>query len=258
MTDPLEPVYDEDGITLYHGDCLSVMPRLTEVVDMIAADLPYQTTKASWDRQIDPKLLWHCYNGLRRPTTPVLLFGSGIFSARMVMSNEKDFKFDLVWDKDAVHGFLNANRRPLRAHENIMAFYDRQPTYHPQKVYTGKKTHSRGKSVERTNNHYGAFVDVPVPEQDGYQHPRSILTFPRPKLPKGRGHPTAKPVALMEWLIKSYSNPGDLILDNTCGSSSTLVAARNCGRKAIGIEMEPRFIEMSLERLTSGSAGDNW
>lgn len=251
----IEPVYDADGVTLYHGRCEDVLPFIRTPVDAIMADLPYQTTKNSWDRMIDPKILWHLYHGLMRPTTPALLFSSGRFTSTMMGSNLDEFRFDLIWDKDAVTGFLNANRQPLRGHENILVFYDRQPVYNPQKVYTGKKTHSRGKSVERTNNHYGNFVDQPVGEQDGYQHPRSILKFARPK---GGKHPTQKPIDLMEWMVRSYTNENDLILDNVCGVGSTLVAARNCGRRAIGIEMHEPFVEETIKRLESGKTGDRW
>lgn len=249
------PVYDEGGITLYAGRCEDVMPFLVEPVDAIMADLPYQTTKNTWDRMIDPKILWHLYHGVMRPATPVLMFGSGTFTARMVMSNEAEYRYDLVWDKDAVTGFLNAKKQPLRAHENIMVFYRKPPFYESQMIFTGRKSHSRGKRVDRTVNHYGAFENTPVVDTDGFQHPRSILTFKRPK---GGKHPTQKPVALMEWMIRSYTQPGDVILDNTAGSSSTLVAARNCGRRAIGIEMHDEHIENSLDRLRSGSEGDKW
>lgn len=251
-------IFDADGIELHHGRCEEIMPTLRCTVDLIAADLPYQTTRNTWDRMIDPKILWHLYNGLRGDRTPVLLFGSGTFTARMVMSNEADFKYDLVWDKDAVTGFLNAQRQPLRAHENIMVFYRRQPAYDPQFVFTGRSSHSRGNKRERTVNHYGDNVNTPVVDRDGWQHPRSILTFPRPKLPKGKGHPTQKPVALMEWIIRSFTAPGDVVLDNVCGSGTTLIAARNCGRRAIGIEMNDRFTDMALARLESGAEGDNW
>lgn len=253
-----EVVYDADGIVLYHGRCEDVLPRLTDLVDLVAADLPYQTTQQTWDRMIDPKILWHLYRGLIRPRTPVVLFGSGIFAARMTLSNEAAFKYDLIWDKDAVTGFLNAKRMPLRCHENLLVFYEQAPAYEPQMVYTGRSSHSRGSRQDRTINHYGDFRNTEVVDQDGYQHPRSIVKFRRPKLPKGKGHPNQKPVALMEWLIRSFTKPGDLVLDNVAGSATTLVAARNCGRRAIGIEMDDDFVDMAVARLESGSTADRW
>lgn len=251
----IEPVFNDDGIELYHGRCEDVLPFLTTPVDAVVADLPYETTRNSWDRAIAPKILWHLYHQLARPTTPFLVFGSGKFTARMVVSNEDEFRYSLVWDKEAVSGHLNAKKQPLRSHEDIMVFYAKQPFYDPQMVYTGRSSHSRGKRTDRTINHYGDFVNTPVVEQDGYQYPRSILTFKRPK---GGKHPTQKPVALIEWMIRSFTKPGDLVLDNVCGSATTLVAARNCGRRAVGIEMHEPYIEHCIERLQSGAEGDLW
>jgi site-specific DNA-methyltransferase (adenine-specific) len=250
-----EPVFDADGIMLYGGRCEEVLPYLLEPVDAVIADLPYQTTRNSWDRKIDPKILWHLYRPLLRPRTPVLLFGTGIFMAEMMMSNPGEFRYDLIWDKEAVSGHLNAKRQPLRGHESILMFYGQAPFYDPQMIFTGRSSHSRGSRVDRTVNHYGAFVNTPVVDQQGYQHPRSILRFPRPK---GGQHPTQKPVALLEWMIRSYTRPGDLILDNVCGSASTLIAARNCGRRAIGIEMHQPYVDIAINRLASGQTGDHW
>lgn len=253
----IQPAYEADGVTLYHGDCLEVMPFLLEPVDFVLADLPYGTTRNQWDRELPAKLLWSQYHALVRERTAVALFGSGVFSARTVMSNEAEYAYDLIWNKEAVSGFLNAKRQPLRCHENIHVFYRRQPTYNPQMVATGRRSHGRGSRVERTVNHYGAFVNTPVVEQEG-QYPRSILSFRRPKLPRGFGHPTQKPVALCEWFVRTYTEPGDLVLDNVCGSGTTLVAARNAGRRAVGIEVREDYVEMAIARLASGSTGDRW
>lgn len=251
-------VYARDGIELYFGRCEDVMPHLRSTVDLVCADLPFGLTRNDWDRMIDPKILWHLYHQLIGPRTPTVLFAAGIFAGQMMMSNPDEFAYDLIWSKEAVSGHLNVKRQPLRAHENLLVFYREAPYYESQMVYTGRSSHSRGKTVERTVNHYGQFVNTPVVEQNGYQHPRSILTFKRPKLPKGQGHPNQKPTALLEWIIKSYTKPGDLVLDNVCGSASTLVAARNCGRRAVGIEMHEPYVEAAIKRLESGAEGDNW
>lgn len=248
-------VFAGDGIELHAGDCLTVMPTITGTAQLVIADLPYQTTQNTWDRMIDPKMLWHGVRGLVGPG-PVVLFGTGLFAARMQLSNEKGWKYDLVWDKQAISGHLNAKRQPLRAHEQLLVFYEKQPTYNPQMVATGRASHSRGGRKDRTVNHYNRFENTDVVDQGGLQYPRSILTFKRPKV-RG-GHPTQKPIALLEWLIRTYSNQGDTILDPVAGSSSTLVAARNCGRRAIGIEADPAWVHKSIARLQSGAEGDQW
>lgn len=247
--------WEGDGIVLWHGDCLEVMPRLVEPVDLVVADLPYGTTRNDWDRELPNKLLWHCYRQLCGARVPQLVFGTGSFSARFIVENLAEYRYSLVWDKQAVTGHLNAKRQPLRAHEDIMVFYRDTPFYDPQMVFTGRSSHGRGSRVDRTNNHYGEYVNTPVVEQEGWQYPRSILEFKRPKV---KGHPSQKPVALAEWLVRSYSRPGDLVLDNVCGSGTTLVAAKAAGRRAIGIEKEERFCEMAARRLESGSEGDVW
>lgn len=256
-----EPHYQDDAVRLFAGDCLAVMPHLTEPVDLVIADLPYGTTPNQWDRPIDPKLLWSAYRSLVKPRGAVILFGSGIFSARTVLANEADFRYTLVWRKMAVSGHLNAKRQPLREHEDLIVFYRQQPTYNPQMVQTGRRSHSRGGRVDRTNRHYGEYVNTPVAEEQEGQYPRSILEFPRPKLPKGKGHPTQKPVDLLRWLIRTYSNPGDLVLDNVAGSGSTLVAARSEGRRAVGVEIDEddnNYVGMAAARLASGSEEDRW
>lgn len=255
----LTPYYEGDGITLYHGDCLFVMPLLSSTFDFVLADLPYGSTRNDWDREIPAKLLWSQYHALIGKRTAVALFGSGIFSARTVVSNERQYKYSLVWDKAAVTGHLNAKKRPLAAHEEVHVFYEAQPTYNPQMVFTGRSSHSRGKRTDRTINHWGHFTNTEVVEQAGYQYPRSILTFPRPKLPKGfTGHPNQKPVALCEWFVRTFTNEGELVLDNVAGSGTTLVAARNAGRRAIGIEAREDYCEMAATRLASGSPEDRW
>lgn len=251
----MQPYYEGNGVTLYLGDCLGVMPFLTEPVDGIFADLPYGTTRNHWDRELPNKILWSQYHALMRPRTPVLLFGTGSFSARVVVENLEEYRYSIIWDKEAVSGHLNAKKQPLRCHEDVNVFYRQQPVYHPQMVHTGRSSHGRGKKLDRTVNHYGDFKNTDVVEQDGYQYPRSIVTFKRPK---GSRHPSQKPIEFMRWLIRTYTNPGDLILDNVCGSGTTLAAAVVEGRRAIGIELEEEFCEMAATRLHSGATGDKW
>lgn len=254
----MDPVYDRDGVTLYHGDCLVVLHQLLVTVQLVLEDLPYGTTRMDWDRPIDNKLLWHALAGLCGPRTPVVAFGTGSFWAELVMSNRADYRYDLIWDKQAVTGHLNAKKQPLRAHENIAVFYRQQPAYQPQMVFTGRSSHSRGSRSERTVNQWGGFENTEVVDQDGFQYPRSIIQAKRPKLPKGKGHPSQKPVELLGTIVRSFTAPGDLVLDPVAGSGSTLVAARTAGRRAIGIEQDPEWVANIIERLDSGSEGDNW
>jgi site-specific DNA-methyltransferase (adenine-specific)/modification methylase len=244
-----EPRYADAWTTLYHGRCEDILGQLApSSVGLVVADLPYGSTRNDWDKEIDPKLLWHYFHEVCTERSAQVLFGSGLFSAKTIMSNPAEYRFSLVWDKQAISGHLNAKRQPLRAHEDIHVFYRAQPPYHPQMV-AGRRAHSRGRSVERTTNHWGAHVNTPARDSD-LQYPRSILRFPRPK--EGL-HPSQKPVDLLAWLIRTWSDPGAVVLDATCGSGSTLVAARAEGRFSIGIEADERYCEVAARRLASAA-----
>jgi hypothetical protein len=252
---PIKPYYEGEGVTLYHGDCLEVMPLLTERFDLVLADLPYGSTHNHWDRELPNKLLWAGYHELVGPRSPMVLFGTGLFGAELLVSNKAEYRYSLVWDKQAVTGHLNAKRQPLRAHEDLHVFYAQQPIYQPQMVYTGRASHSRGRRVDRTIHHWGGFHNTDVVDQGGFQYPRSILTFKRPKNTK---HPNQKPVALCEWLVRTFTVEGAAVLDNVCGSATTLVAARNVGRRAVGIELYEPYAEEAARRLESDAEGDRW
>lgn len=243
------PYYQDADVVLYHGRCEDVMGQLvSEGFAMVMADLPYATTRNDWDRPIDPKVLWWHYDRLLIERGPTILFGTGRFAARMIVSNERHFRYDLIWDKQAVSGFLNARKMPLRAHEQLQVFYRAQPWYEPQMVDTGRRSHSRGRRRDRTINHYGHFENTPVPDEQEGQHPRSILSYPRPKQSV---HPTQKPLGLCEWAVRSYCPPGAAVLDNVCGSGTTLLAAARAGRRAVGIEMREDYCELAASRLAA-------
>jgi hypothetical protein len=249
------PYWQGQGITLYLGDCLSLMPLLRQRFNLVVADLPYGTTRNHWDKELPNKLLWWNYRQLVPPHAPVVLFGTGLFGAELMLSNRTEYRYTLVWDKQAVTGHLNARRQPLRAHEDLYVFYGQQPTYHPQMVHTGRVSHGRGHRLDRTIHHWGDFHNTQVVDQGGWQYPRSILPFRRPKNTK---HPNQKPVALCEWLVRTYTDDGATVLDNVCGSATTLVAARNVGRGAVGIELHEPYLEEAARRLESGAEGDRW
>jgi site-specific DNA-methyltransferase (adenine-specific) len=208
-------------------------------INMIFCDLPYGVTaKNKWDSVIPPEQLWEQYERIIKPNGAILLFGQDKFTARMMLSNEKLHRYNIIWKKVLVSGFLNANRMPLREHEDIMVFYKNQPTYNPQKV-KGVPSHSVGKAKGKNrddnfNNHnYG---NHKVTETSGdMKFPTSVWEFPKPH-PSVSIHPTEKPVNLCRYAIRTYTNPGDTVLDNCCGAGSILLAAKAEGRNYIGMD----------------------
>lgn len=234
---------------LLQGDCLELMAKIpNKSIDMILCDLPYQRTQNQWDIMIPIDKLWEQYNRIIKDNGCIALFADGMFMAELMMSNKKMWKYNLVWDKVLPSGFLNANRMPLRSHEEICIFYKKQPTYNPQKV-KGKPNHSKGKPKECENNNYGDFEFVDNSKELGdMKHPVSILKFSKPH-PSVSVHPTQKSVEVCEWLIKSYTNEGELVLDNCMGSGSTGVACLNTGRNFIGMELDEKYFNIAKERI---------
>ena len=244
-----------DRYELYHGDCLEVMNRLIEagvVVDLVVCDPPYNVTKNKVDQNIlDLEKMWDCLNQLVKPNGAVILFGQDKFTMKLMMSNLKNHRYNLIWDKVLATGFLNANRMPLRSHEDICVFYRKLPTYNPQ-FTKGKPNHNSKDGVVRatkdTNNNYGKFKAQYNNELGDNKHPKSILTFPKPH-PSVALHPTEKSVDLLEFLVKSYSNENDLVLDFTAGSHSTGEACLRSGRRFIGIELTEEYHLVGKQRL---------
>ena len=240
---------------LLHGDCLELMKKISDKsIDMILCDLPYGvTTKNKWDNIIPFEPLWEQYNRIIKDNGAIILFGQDKFTAKCMLSNEKNHRYNLIWKKVLSSGFLNANRMPLREHEDIMVFYKKLPTYNPQKV-KGNPCHKKGKVVGKMNddnlqnNNYGNFKCV---ETEGdMKFPTSILEFSKPH-PSVSVHPTQKPVELLEWLIKTYTNENEMVLDNCMGSGSTGVAAVNTNRNFIGIELDENYFNIAKERIES-------
>lgn len=234
---------------IYNEDCLKGMERIdTASVDLVICDLPYGTTRNKWDVVIDPAALWAQYLRITRENAAIILFGQGMFTARMMMSQPSMWRYNLIWKKgERTSGFLNAGRMPLRNHEDIMVFYRRQPVYHPQ-MTTGKPLHSRGTGVHRhVNNNYGKFDELEdLRANCTEKYPKSIVNFDRPHPPV---HPTQKPVELYEWLIRTYSDEGAVVLDNCCGSGTVGIAAHNTGRHFIGFENSKEYFNIAVERL---------
>jgi site-specific DNA-methyltransferase (adenine-specific) len=217
-------------------------------IDLVLCDLPYGTTQNKWDAVIPFDSLWEQYNRVAKPNAAFVLFAQGLFYVDLVNSNRANFRYDIVWDKQLKSGFLNANVMPLRVHEQIAVFYKSKPTYNPQKV-KGQPTHSKGTAVftkDVTNNNYGDYT--PVENINDMKYPSSILSYQKPH-PSVSVHPTQKPVELLEYLIKTFTNEGDTVLDNTMGSGSTGVACVNTNRDFIGIEKDEKYFDIAKSRI---------
>ncbi len=239
---------------LYNGDCIEVMKQIPDnSVDMILCDLPYGVTHNSWDIAIPFDKLWDQYNRITKETSPILLFAQGIFYVDVVQSNRDNFRYDIVWDKILKGGFLNANVMPLRMHEQIAVFYKKKPIYNPQ-MEIGDPLHTKGKMIKPiVNNNYGKF-DYTDDSRKGSteKYPSSIIRFQKPTAATSI-HPTQKPVELLEYLIRTYTNEGDVVLDNTMGSGSTGVACMRTDRKFIGIELDENYFKVAQQRIKDAS-----
>lgn len=230
--------------TVIQGDCLAVMPGIPDKsVDMILCDLPYGTTQNKWDSVIDLSRLWAEYKRIIKDNGAIVLTSQGLFTAKLIMSNESWFKYKIVWIKSKSTNFLNAKKQPLRKHEDICVFYKNQPTYHPQ--MTRGECYDKGIRKDQFTGSYGDFKPHHV-QSNGTRYPYDVVCYDEVgddfiycKTAESEGrvyHPTQKPVELGRYLIRTYSNPGDIILDNACGSGSFLVAAAMERRHYIGIE----------------------
>jgi len=235
---------------LLQGDCLELMKDIPDKsIDMILCDLPYGTTRNSWDKKIDLDKLFTEYKRIIKSNAAIALFSQMPFSAELVTANRKQFRYEWIWQKDNSTGFLNANKMPLKVHENILIFYDKLPKYNPQ--FTTGKLHPRGNLGGQTNN-YGKFERI-VGDKSKEYFPIDIIKFDTPKFLFGKGteksHPTQKPVPLLEYLIKTYTNEGETVLDNCMGSGSTGVACLNTNRDFIGIELDDNYFDIAKKRI---------
>ena len=235
----------EAMIDLRHGDCLEIMKNIPDgSVDMIICDLPYGTTACKWDSIIPFEELWKGYRRIIKDDGAIILFGSEPFTSILICSQISLFRYDLIWDKQKGCDFLNANRKPLKSHENILVFYKKSPTYNKQYWYSTPYKKINGN--KKQSSVYHDSHDVDTESTDGKRNPLSILSFPRDG---NRVHPTQKPVALLEYLIKTYTNEGETVLDNCMGSGSTGVACVNTNRRFIGIELDDKYFEIAKQRI---------
>lgn len=234
-----------DDCTLYLGDCLDVMPHLKKF-DAVIADIPYGTTQCKWDSAIPLNLMWDFIRLVTHKNTPIVLFGAEPFSSILRQSNLKQFKYDWIWHKTRATGFLNAKKQPLRGHESISVFCDGVPAYYPQKTY-GHNRRVSFRSKKNQTDCYGKMAqDARYDSTERY--PTTVLTFSSDNQNSSL-HPTQKPLALMEYLVRTYTTIGQSVLDFAMGSGTTGVACAKLGRKFTGIEMSEHYFDIACQRI---------
>jgi len=235
--------FKDENIWLMQGDCLERMKEIPDgSVDMILCDLPYGTTQNKWDSVIQLGNLWLEYKRICRGA--IVLTAQTPFDKVLGASNLEMLKYEWIWEKSKATGHLNAKKMPMKAHENILVFYEKLPTYNPQK--TAGEPYKPSGGVSKLDN-YGDFAAIREGSLDGTRYPRSVVKFKHEIKPV---HPTQKPVALMEYLLRTYTNEGETILDNCMGSGTTGVACRNTSRRFIGVEMDDNYFNIAKQRIT--------
>jgi site-specific DNA-methyltransferase (adenine-specific) len=240
-----KPYFETDKGQLYLGDCLEVMPEIQAgSIDMILCDLPYGTTDCKWDKRIDLTRLWAEYWRVAKPSAAIVLTAQQPFATDLINAARKWFRYEIIWEKNLALGFLSANKKPLRAHENILVFYRSLPTYNPQMVW-GKPYVSKNPPNNITKIY--CVKRSAYAYNEGTRYPRSVQRWAQ----EGRRteHPTEKPQAMFEWLIQTYTNADEVVLDNCIGSGTTAAACESVGRWWIGIEMSEDFCKVMRERL---------
>ena len=239
------------NIDLKQGDCLELMKDIPDgSIDMILCDLPYGSTQCSWDVIIPFDELWKQYNRVLKETGIVVLFSSGLFTIDLINSNRKDFKYKLIWKKNVPTGMSSAKYRPMKYYEEICVFYRKKGTYNPQmkeRVGVGKACYNYDHYCGKSN--HVKYEKVKKKYDPDFVQPSDVLEFNVVPNRKGKVHPTQKPVELLEWLIKTYSNENDIVLDNCMGSGSTGVACVNTNRNFIGIELDENYFKIAKERI---------
>ena len=237
------------SVRLFHGDCLLGLSRVgTGTVDLVLCDLPYGTTNCTWDTVIPFEPLWEQYRRIVKPDGALVLFAAQPFATALINSARTLFRYDLIWEKSSPVGFANSHRQPLRSHEEILVFYKRQPTYNPQGLVELEKPIVRRGG--RDGSVYRSMSGESVQRYTNY--PRSVLHYPNRG--ERRYHPTQKPVALLEYLIRTYTHPGELVVDNCMGGGSTPAACLNTGRRCMGFEKDEAIYETACRRVRERAA----
>jgi len=235
---------------IYNEDCLEGMKRIgSKSIDMILGDLPYGTTQNKWDSIIPLDKIWEQYNRIIKENGAILLFAQTTFDKVLGVSNLKMLRYEWIWEKTTATGHLNAKKMPLKAHENILVFYKKLPTYNPQKTQGHTPVHSYTKHQNDGSNYGETAVGISGGGSTE-RYPKSVILFKSDKQ-KQALHPTQKPVALCEYLIKTYTNEGNVVLDNCIGSGTTAAACINTNRKYIGFELDENYYNMAVERINN-------
>ena len=233
-------------IRLHNADCFDVFPQIDSgTVDLVCADIPYGTTQCRWDSVLDLPLMWEQLYRIVKPSAAIVLFSAQPFTSVLVNSNLRDWRSEWIWEKGNATGFLNAKKQPLRAHENIEVFYRRQPTYNPQFTHGHERRTSKRKTVN--SECYGKALTLTKYDSTS-RYPRDVQFFSSDKQ-TGNYHPTQKPLALVQYLIETYSNPGDTVLDFTMGSGTAGVACQQTERNFIGIEKDAAIYRTACQRM---------
>lgn len=242
--------------TLINADCFDIFPFIDDKsIDAVICDLPYGTTKCKWDSVLDLNKLWEQYKRILKENGVVILFAQTPFDKVLGCSNLEWLKYEWIWEKTQATGFFNAKKMPMKAHENILVFYKNSTKFYPQKTQGHKPINSYTKKAEVCNKNeiYGKVKKDVSGGGETDRYPRSVQVFASDKQKNkldGTLHPTQKPLALLEMLVKSYTDENDMILDNTCGSGTTNLACFKLNRKSIGIEKEKRYYDIAVRRLS--------
>ena len=244
-------------VNLINGDCLEEMKNIPDgSVDAIITDPPYGITACKWDSAIDFDKMWEQLNRVIKKNGAIVLFGSEPFSSALRMSNIKNYKYDWIWIKNIPTGFWNAKKQPMKKHENISIFYNKQVNYNPQMIkrtnYEFKQCYRKNDSKSNVGKSFGSGIKKLIrktKDEQWLKNPNMDIYFDIEDIRNGTGHPTQKPVKLMEYLIKTYTNENETVLDFTMGSGSTGVACKNTNRKFIGIELDKKYFDIAKERI---------
>ena len=232
---------------ILHGDCLEMLKQIPDdSIDMVLCDLPYGTTQCKWDSIIPFEPLRAEYNRVCKKNAPMVFTASQPFTSQLINSNIKNFKYTWVWEKSKATGYLNAKRMPMRAHEDVCVFYRKPPVYNPR-MRQGDP-YNKGKA-HRPTEVYGSQTATLVKNDTGLRYPRTVVYFKTAESEGKVHHPTQKPVELFKYLIETYSNEGDIILDSCIGAGTTALAAIQSGRHYVGIELEEKYVSITNQRI---------